>query len=530
MDVLNNTALMLMEKFPCRNFIQMTNNPNKKYFALERILTVEEYVLHVSGAKTFGGGPNIGGECSWCSIDIDERFDSQCSAIIRRAQQIGFTQCNFLSEHYQDRGHIYCVFDLPVKAQIVHRFLQHITAGMVVELFAGNRNAIRFPGGFHQIKKIWPEFTGDCSAASPQEALGKALLSLRPINAVTFKQTAQRHEWEAPHITIDAIKKHVKITDVARILEIPSKNGKWKCLFHDDNNVYNLQLYDETATFFCFSSRCKKSGDLFNLVAKAKNITNSDAIRWVQERFGIQGILSLPCTEKQGIDKVIFEIRVRNKLDKFIKPSGERVLRLMWDFRGTHDWFFISFDEIARQTNLTKKTVQRAIDRLRWCRLIESLPYSAVPSKSRRTLQEGKRACRYYRLPSLVIEFDSAEKQAIQMLYTREWLHTKMVNEDQKLENEKIFSQGEVITIPETSRILGTDRSTAEKRIRLLELSGYLIRLPLPGACNSKEWRNLHKNKASLGNTPKVPLIFIPPCNQLKGYLGQNHKLITQIA
>ena len=163
---------------------------------------------------------------------------------------------------------------------------------------------------------------------------------------------------------------------------------KRKCPFHADGENFNLQLYDASATFYCFS--CKIRGDAFNLVAKVQSISNAAAIRWVQSEFAIAGRLSYSQPEKCGIDGIAAEIHACKKINCFIKFSSERVLRVLWTINGAGKWFFISLEEIARLAGITRKTAAFAIDRLRWCHFIEALLFAFCPSKSRRPLRKAR--------------------------------------------------------------------------------------------------------------------------------------------
>lgn len=82
------------------------------------------------------------------------------------------------------------------------------------------------------------------------------------------------------------------ITDVALMLgmegkRINSRRGAFCCPFHSEKSpsLYTYADGRNPNTFYCFG--CKKYGDGANLVRQMLNISNTDAARWICERFQI---------------------------------------------------------------------------------------------------------------------------------------------------------------------------------------------------------------------------------------------------
>jgi len=56
------------------------------------------------------------------------------------------------------------------------------------------------------------------------------------------------------------------------------KNNRLNCPFHDDKSP-SLQVYPETSTWTCFSSKCTAgSGDQIDFIMKRENISKHEAI------------------------------------------------------------------------------------------------------------------------------------------------------------------------------------------------------------------------------------------------------------
>ena len=504
------TASKLMELFPCRTFIEMTGNAKNKYIKLKWPLKQVDFEKHVSGERTFGGCPNIDGKCGWAGIDVDDvGLDTILPEILKRAARFGFIKCQFLIERCDGRGHIYCIFDSPVDAHIVQKFLEYLTDKMDVQLFAASRQGLRFAGGFHRIKKIWPEFEGILKTLSHEAQLAAALSALRPINKRQFEEVALKAGWDVPTITVDDLKQKIKISAVADRLGIPSQGNKRKCPFHSDRKHFNLHLDDSHSRYYCF--RCHTDGDVFNLVSKKKDLDNHAAIQWVKTEFEIPGKLALAGHEKEGIEKIVAEIHSRKVLNRFLKPSGERVLRALWGMHTPGSLFFNSQLIIAKTAGIVQKTHVHAADRLRWCGLIECLPYACVPPEARHPLPDKTRACRYYRVIELP-DIDEVEERASQMLYGSTWLRAEMARRDRAAEDREILSQGITINLPDTARLLGIDPGTAYNRLVQNEQAGKLKRLANAGPCNCTEWRNLTNLAVGLGKKEKItPYLLIPP-------------------
>ncbi len=92
---------------------------------------------------------------------------------------------------------------------------------------------------------------------------------------------------------IREIKQKLKIeTVLAHYNLTPDRNNRLKCPFHKDKNP-SLQVYPETGTWTCFSSRCNAgSGDQIDFIMKYENITKHQAIMKSKKLLGVTGSTS----------------------------------------------------------------------------------------------------------------------------------------------------------------------------------------------------------------------------------------------
>jgi len=92
---------------------------------------------------------------------------------------------------------------------------------------------------------------------------------------------------------IKEIKQHLPLETVLQRYGLkPDRNHRLKCPFHDDKTP-SLQVYPETGTWTCFSSKCKAgSGDQIDFIMKYEKITKHQAILKSQEFLGIHSSTS----------------------------------------------------------------------------------------------------------------------------------------------------------------------------------------------------------------------------------------------
>ena len=93
---------------------------------------------------------------------------------------------------------------------------------------------------------------------------------------------------------IETIKAAVSPADAAKRYGLTvSRNGMTLCPFHDDHHP-SLRLYDDH--FYCFA--CAAHGDVIDLAAKLLGIPGPEAIRRLEEDFGINTNADLPKTAR----------------------------------------------------------------------------------------------------------------------------------------------------------------------------------------------------------------------------------------
>lgn len=80
---------------------------------------------------------------------------------------------------------------------------------------------------------------------------------------------------------IQEIKSRLSLSTVLSHYNLtPDKNHRLRCPFHDDRTP-SLQIYPETNTCYCFSSRCKthgKSMDVIDFIMHKENVGKHEAI------------------------------------------------------------------------------------------------------------------------------------------------------------------------------------------------------------------------------------------------------------
>ena len=87
---------------------------------------------------------------------------------------------------------------------------------------------------------------------------------------------------------LDEIRERVSALEVGKALGLRiSSSGRCPCPFHNGEDD-NLQLYDNRngAGFYCFV--CNKAGDIFALTQEVLSINFPDAVRWINDTFGLQ--------------------------------------------------------------------------------------------------------------------------------------------------------------------------------------------------------------------------------------------------
>lgn len=86
---------------------------------------------------------------------------------------------------------------------------------------------------------------------------------------------------------LEDLKKQIDIIEIAREGGLKLKKQsrriyRAKCFYHKDTATPNLTLYADTNTFKCYA--CGKHGDIFNLYADIKGISNKEAIKELKNR------------------------------------------------------------------------------------------------------------------------------------------------------------------------------------------------------------------------------------------------------
>ena len=114
----------------------------------------------------------------------------------------------------------------------------------------------------------------------------------------------------------------IKINQIPNVLESEFNNymiakartkHKYECIFCGSKD--NLHLYSNTNSFHCFG--CKETGDVVNIVMNRENLTYSEAIKLLANKYNIE----IPNIEYTKEDKV--KMHAKNKLKEFQEEKRE---------------------------------------------------------------------------------------------------------------------------------------------------------------------------------------------------------------
>lgn len=114
----------------------------------------------------------------------------------------------------------------------------------------------------------------------------------------------------------------IKINQIPNVLESEFNNymiakartkHKYECIFCGSKD--NLHLYSNTNSFHCFG--CKETGDVVNIVMNRENLTYSEAIKLLANKYNIE----IPNIKYTKEDKV--KMHAKNKLKEFQEEKRE---------------------------------------------------------------------------------------------------------------------------------------------------------------------------------------------------------------
>jgi len=110
---------------------------------------------------------------------------------------------------------------------------------------------------------------------------------------------------------ISTIKSQIGVTSVLERLGHQVKNKRALCPFHDDHSP-SLQVYEDTASVYCFS--CQRGGDIFDLLDTVKHLALPEAIDWLADNFNTPRYARL---EKKSQEQILAERTEKQALEGF---------------------------------------------------------------------------------------------------------------------------------------------------------------------------------------------------------------------
>ena len=107
----------------------------------------------------------------------------------------------------------------------------------------------------------------------------------------------------------------------------PSRDGRCKCPLCTSSRKDSLRLYPGDKGFFCFS--CHASGDVVKLVMEITGAGFRDAVREINDRYGLGLPLDKPDPERTRKARQLAEQREQERKDKEIRDRKN--LEELWN-------------------------------------------------------------------------------------------------------------------------------------------------------------------------------------------------------
>lgn len=94
----------------------------------------------------------------------------------------------------------------------------------------------------------------------------------------------------ASSVRVEVIRERVTIFEIFERMgiDVPNETHQMRCPFHNDHSP-SARVYAEQNKIYCFT--CQKSWDVIDAVVDHFKLSFADALTWLEQEFGIGGIL-----------------------------------------------------------------------------------------------------------------------------------------------------------------------------------------------------------------------------------------------
>jgi len=107
----------------------------------------------------------------------------------------------------------------------------------------------------------------------------------------------------------------------------PTRDGRCRCIFCNSGRKDAMRLYPGERGFYCF--KCHESGDVVKLVMEITGAKFTDAVREINDRYGLNLPLDKPDPERARKARELAEQRERERKEKEIRDRKN--LEELWD-------------------------------------------------------------------------------------------------------------------------------------------------------------------------------------------------------
>lgn len=130
----------------------------------------------------------------------------------------------------------------------------------------------------------------------------------------------------------------------------PNRDGRCRCLFHADRNPA-MKLYGGSRGYYCFA--CHAGGDVIDLTMKALGVGRWDAVRQLNDLYGLG--LPLDKRDDKAMQSAKREAEKRARERAAAQERQEAAVTALWDASDYLDGLESIIRENAPQTPLNGK-------------------------------------------------------------------------------------------------------------------------------------------------------------------------------
>lgn len=149
----------------------------------------------------------------------------------------------------------------------------------------------------------------------------------------------------------EIVKQRVSARTVGEDLGLnPNRDGRCRCLFHADRNPA-MKLYNGSRGYYCFA--CHAGGDVIDLTMKALGIGRWDALRHLNDLYGLG--LDLDRRDDKAMQSAKREAEKRAREREAAQKRQEGAVKALWDASDYLDGLESMIRENAPETPLNGK-------------------------------------------------------------------------------------------------------------------------------------------------------------------------------